>query len=59
METAASRTGTSTRMACQLASTPGVSIDSLPPAMAISIQPARMARIASPMATAEEAQAQA
>ena len=51
--------GTSTRIACQLASTPGVSIDSLPPAMATSIQPARMARIASPIATADEAQAQA
>ena len=52
-------TGASTRIACQLASTPGVSSDSLPPAMATSIQPARIARIASPTATAEEAQAQA
>src|SRR5664280_2026748 len=52
-------TGASTRIACQLASTPGVSIDSLPPAMATSIQPARMARIASPIATADEAHAQA
>jgi len=51
--------GASTRIACQLASTPGVSIDSLPPAMATSIQPARIARIASPIATAEEAQAEA
>ena len=56
---AAAPSGTSTRIACQLASTPGVSIDSLPPAMATSIQPARIARIASPIATAEEAQAQA
>jgi hypothetical protein len=51
--------GTSTRIACQLASTPGISIASLPPAMATSIQPARIARIASPIATADDAQAQA
>jgi hypothetical protein len=37
----------------------GISIASLPPAMATSIQPARIARIASPIATADEAQAQA
>jgi hypothetical protein len=51
--------GAITRMAFQLASTPGVSMASWPPTMATSIQPPRMARIASPMATAEEAQAQA
>lgn len=48
-----------TRIACQLAITPGVSMASCPPTMATSIQPPRMVRIASPMATAEEAQAQA
>ncbi|MCY1219401.1 hypothetical protein D9M72_313750 [compost metagenome] len=51
--------GAMTRIACQLAITPGVSIASWPPTMAMSIQPPRMARMASPMATADEAQAQA
>ena len=42
-----------------LATTPGVRSDSLPPAMAMSIQPARIARIASPIATADDAHAHA
>ena len=59
MASAPAPIGVSTRIACQLASTPGVSSDSLPPAMATSIQPARIARIASPIATADDAHAQA